>query len=123
MGKNSFLVWNNGKPQRAILHDPGCALPEASINQGQEGLTKFYSMFAELFKELYQVHTCPAVATSHQREGWTHQTCCAMVTDTKDRDFDDKDNLMPPLIYPEDSDYKEDDPCEYLSYQPSSDPT
>ena len=64
MGKRSMLVWNNGKPQRTILHDPGCALPETSINQGQEGLTKFYSTFEEIFKESDKVHACPAVTTS-----------------------------------------------------------
>ena len=32
MGKRSILVWNNGKSQRTILHDPGCTLPETSIN-------------------------------------------------------------------------------------------
>ena len=41
--------------------------PETSINQGQEDMTKFYSMFAEIFKESDRVHACPAVSTTHQR--------------------------------------------------------
>ena len=40
-------VWNNRTSKRKILQDPGCALPETSINQSQEGLTKFYSTFAD----------------------------------------------------------------------------
>ena len=64
MGKRSILVLNNGKLQRIILHAPGYALPETSINQGQEGLTKFYSMFAEFFKESDMVHTSPSVVTT-----------------------------------------------------------
>ena len=49
MGKRSILICNNRKSQRTIIHAHGCALPEISINQGQEGLTKFYSMIAEFF--------------------------------------------------------------------------
>ena len=51
MGKFSVLVWNNGKPQRNIFHAPECALPDMSIYQGKDGLTNFYSMFTEIFKE------------------------------------------------------------------------
>ena len=47
-----------------ILHANGCDLPETSINKGQEELTKFYSMFVEIFRESDKVHACPAVATS-----------------------------------------------------------
>ena len=72
MGKRSILVWNNGKLQMNILQAPGCSLPEKSMNQGQERLTKFYSMFAEFFNKLDQVHAFPAVATPQQREWWTH---------------------------------------------------
>ena len=68
MGKHSVLVCNNGKYQSIILHAPGCALPEMTINQGQEGLTKFYSMFAEFFNLLGRVHTCPEVTMPQQRE-------------------------------------------------------
>ena len=39
-----------------MLRASGSALPETFINKGQEGLTKFYSMFAEFFKELARVH-------------------------------------------------------------------
>ena len=67
IGKQFILVCNRGKSQNAILHDPGCALLETSINQFHEGLTKFYSMFVELFKEPDRVHACPAVDTPHQR--------------------------------------------------------
>ena len=65
-------MWNNGKSKRIILHSNGCALPKTSINQGQEGLTKFYSMFAEISKDLERVHAFPEVATPQQREEWTH---------------------------------------------------
>ena len=67
MEQQPILVWNNGKPQRIILHAPGCALPETFINQGQEGLTKFYSIFAEFFREWERIHTCQAVANTQQR--------------------------------------------------------
>ena len=63
MGKCYILVWNNVKSHMKILHAPGCALPETSINQGQDGLTKFYIMFAEFFKESDRVHACPEDAT------------------------------------------------------------
>ena len=51
MGKYSVLVWNTEKPQITILHALGCDIPETSTNQGQEGLTKFFTMVAEFFKE------------------------------------------------------------------------
>ena len=53
-----------------------------SINQGQEGLTKLYSMFAESFKESDRVHACPAVATPQQMEEGAHHPRGAVVTDT-----------------------------------------
>ena len=65
--KRSVLVWNNRKSQSIILHAPGCALPEMSINQVQEILTKLYSMFAEFFKVSDRVHAYPSVATPQQR--------------------------------------------------------
>ena len=82
MGKNSVLVWNNYKYQRNNLHDPGYYLPETPINQGQDSLTKFQSMFAEFFKEPDRIHVCFAVATSQQWERWTHQHPGTVVTDT-----------------------------------------
>ena len=88
MGKRPVLVRNNRKPKSTIFHALGCDLPETSINKVQAGLTKFYSMFAEFVKELYRVHTCPAVAIPQKREEWTHQPCGAMVTDMKDRNSD-----------------------------------
>ena len=96
--KRSILVWNNGKSQRTIIHALGCALPETYINHGQEGLAKLYSMLEQFFKEPERVHTCPAVATTHQREEWTHHPRGAVVTDTDDIDSNDKDIVMPPLI-------------------------
>ena len=78
-----------------------------SINQGQEGLTKFYSMFAEIFKESDRVHTCPEVATTQQGEEWTHHTHGAVVTYTEEINSDDKDSMMPLLIYPEESNNEE----------------
>ena len=62
MGKCSILVWNNGKSQRIIPHATGCAPLETSTNKGHEGMTKFYSMFAEIFKESDRVHACPEVS-------------------------------------------------------------
>ena len=84
MGKHYILVCNNGKPQRNKLHAPVCTLPEKPINQGQEGMTNFYSMLAEYFKESGRVHARPSVATPKQREEWTHQSRGTMVTDTDD---------------------------------------
>ena len=101
MVKCYIFVWDNGKSQSTILIAPGYALLEMSINQGQEGLTKFYSMFAEFFKKSDRVHAFPAVATTQQREWWTHHPCGAVVTDTKESDSDEEDSVMPPLIYPE----------------------
>ena len=57
-----------------------------SINKGQEDLTKFYSMFTEIFKESDRVHACPAVDTTYQREERTHHPRGALVTDTEDID-------------------------------------
>ena len=62
-------------------------------------------MFAEFFKESDRAHTCPAVAMSYQREEWTRQTRCAVFTDTKYSNWDNKESVMPLLIYPEDSNY------------------
>ena len=45
IGKCSIFVWDNGNYQRTILHDPEYALTETSINQGQDGLKRFHSMF------------------------------------------------------------------------------
>ena len=43
-GKRSVLVWDNYKSHSTILCASGYALPEAPINQGQDGLDKFHSM-------------------------------------------------------------------------------
>ena len=80
MGKRPVLVWENGKYQRTTLHSPGCARPETNINQCQDGLTKFHSMFAEIFKDPDMIHACGAVATPQQSEIWTHQTHITVVT-------------------------------------------
>ena len=56
-------------------------------------------MLAWVFKELDRVHACPAVATPHKREDWTHQPGGAVVTDTYDRKLDDEESVMPLLIY------------------------
>ena len=115
MVKSSVLVWNNGKSQSTTLHYPICALPETSINQGQGGLTKFYRIFTEFSKESDRVHACTEVAALHQREDWANQPHGAVVTDTEDSNSENEDSMIPPLIYPEDSDNKEDDPHEYPS--------
>ena len=57
MFKYSALVWNNGISQQTILHVLRCAIPDFSINQGQKRLTKFCSIFAEIFRESDQIHT------------------------------------------------------------------
>ena len=100
MGKPSILGWNNDKPQRTIPHAPGYALPETNINQGQEGLNNFYSMFAELFKESDRFHTCPAVSTTQHREEWTHHTHSVVSTDKEYSNLDDEYSMILPLIYP-----------------------
>ena len=99
MGKHSVLVWNNVKSQRTILHAPGCALPETPINQGQGGLTKFHSMFAEIFRVPYRIHACVAVATPHQRDRWTHHTPGTVVTDREESESNNKDSVMYSLIH------------------------
>ena len=60
--------------------------PREPINQGYEGLTKFYCMFAVNFKESDRVHTCPEVATTQQREKWNHHPQYTVVTDTEGSD-------------------------------------
>ena len=52
------------------------------INQVQEGLTKFYSMFAEFFKESNRVYACPSVAAPQQREEWDYQPRGYVFTET-----------------------------------------
>ena len=81
-------------------------------------MTKFYSMFTEFFKESDRFHTCPAVANTQQREDFTHHLCGAVVIDIDDSDSDNKDNVMPPLIHPEDSNNENS-----LSNPPSTEPT
>ena len=75
-------------------------------------------MFAEFFKESDRVHACPSVSTPQQREECTHQPRGAVATDTEDSNSDDKYIVMPPLIYPEESNDKESP-----SNLPSVDPT
>ena len=45
MDKCFIMVCENSKPNRIILHAPGCALPETTINKGLGEMTKLYSMF------------------------------------------------------------------------------
>ena len=52
-------------------------------------------MFAEFFKELVRVHTYTEVATPQQREEWANQPCRIVVTDTEDRNSDNKYITMP----------------------------
>ena len=67
MGKCSVLVWNNGKLQRTILHNPGYAIPETPINKPQDGLTKFHSMFADFSR--IQIGYMPAPKSLHHSRG------------------------------------------------------
>ena len=64
------------------MHSPR----EISIIQGQEGLTKFHRMFAEIFNESDRVQACPVVFTPHQREEWIHQPRGAVITYTVESD-------------------------------------
>ena len=108
MGKLSILVWYNLKSHGNILHAPVCALLDTPINQGQYGLAKFRSIFAEFFKDPYKIHAWVAVATPQQREIWTHQPPVTVVTETEDIISYEKDSVMHTLIHLEDSDDKED---------------
>ena len=105
-----MLVWNNRKSQKTTFNSPGCGLPETSIDQAHEGLTKFCSMFEKSFKELDQIHSCPIVTKRNHREKWIHWNQHAMVTDTEDRDSNDDDSMITSLSYPEESDNGEDNP-------------
>ena len=116
-------MWDNGKSQRTILHTTSFALPEMSIHKVHEGLTKFYSMLAEIFKESDRVHTYPLVATLQQREEWTCQPHVAVVTYTEYRDLYNKDSVIPSLIYLKESNDKDEDPHVSTSDPPSTEPT
>ena len=89
-----------------------------SINQCQEGLTNFYSMFAEFFNESDKVHPCPVVANPQQRDEHKHYPHISVVTYTEESNSDDEDITMPPLIYPEQFNVEES-----LSNPPYADPT
>ena len=99
MGKRSILVWDNSKSHRTILNAPGCAILETPVNQGQDGLTKFHSMFAEFSKYPERMHACATVATPHQRERWTRGPPRTIVTDTEYSNSGNEDSFMHPLIY------------------------
>ena len=66
-------------------------------------------MIAKFFKKSDRIHACPAAATPQHREEWTHRSHHVVVTDTEDIYSYDKGSVMPPLIYPEEYDDKEDD--------------
>ena len=80
-------------------------------------------MLVEFFKELDRFHSFLAVSTPQQREEWTQQIRGAVVIDTDDRNSEDKDSVMPTLIYLENSGEEEDDPCESPSNPPYTEPT
>ena len=58
-----------------------------------------------------------------QREERTNHPRGAVITDTEDSNFYNKDRVMPPLISPEKYDEKYDNPHEYRSDPPSTKPT
>ena len=57
------------------------------------------------------------------REEWTLQPHGAVVTDMEVSNSDNEESVMPLLIYPEESNNKEDTPCESLSEPTSADLT
>ena len=73
------------------------------INQGQEGLAKFFSISTEIFKESDQIHACPADATLQQREKWTHRPHHAVVTEMMEGYLEDAESWMLTIIYSEES--------------------
>ena len=67
--KHSACTLNSSKSQSTIIYAHVYDLPETSINQDKEGLTKFYRMFVEFFKEWDKVHAFLSVAmTQHKGE-------------------------------------------------------
>ena len=61
-----------------------------------------------IFKKSDQVHACPEVAKLQQMEEWTNQPHGAVSTYTEERNLEDEYSMMISLIYPEDSNDKED---------------
>ena len=69
----SVRVCNKEKYWRIILHAPGCAIPETSINQGQYWLTKFCSMFADFSNKWTK--SMPVQKLPNRQRGYlTHHT-------------------------------------------------
>ena len=77
MVKRSIFVQNNRKSQRTILNSPGYALSETSINQVQEVLTKFYSIFAGFSRN--QTGYTPSQKLIHSRIGRSGPTVPAVM--------------------------------------------
>ena len=90
---------------------------------GSGGNHQLLQNVGKKFKWSNRVRTFPEVNTPQQREEWTHHTHSSVVTYMEDRNSDEEGSGMPPLISPEDSDDKEDNPCESLSNPPSAEPT
>ena len=110
MSKCSIFVWKNVKFQRTILNAPGFAFPEKSINQGQEVLTKFCSMFVEIFKESEHIHAWSVVATPKNRKECNQQPHHDVVTHMEESNSENKCTMIPLIIYPGDSSDNEEDP-------------
>ena len=98
MGRRSVLVWENSKVHRAVMCSPGCELPDTSINQGLEVMTKFYIMFTEFFKELDQIYDFPVVSTPRKTGKCPHKLHTNMVTDMEYRNSERKEYTFLLLI-------------------------
>ena len=73
---------------------------------GPRGSDQVLQRVRGIFKESDRVHACPAVATIQQRVECKHYPRGSVFTYTKDSDSENEDSLMPPLFYPEDSDWE-----------------
>ena len=108
--------------QREITKDhPSCFWMHSTKDvhkSGPGGTNQVLHHVHRIFKELDRFHVCPAVATPHQWEECTNQPRGAVSTYMEDINSDDKDSVMLPLIYPEESNNEES-----LDEPPSAEPT
>ena len=72
MVKYSVLLWNNGKYWSNNLHNPSRVLSEKYINQVQEGLTKFCSIFSKSSRN--QTGSTPIQKLPYHSRGYSGPT-------------------------------------------------